>query len=277
MKPEAAARAEVLLGSEAEAWAVVKRRGWSLNEHWTVRFADGTRAFLKVGHIDPSPAWIRQERRVLEAVHGPFMPRLLGFEDGEAPLLVLEDLMPAYWPPPWRAGDVEQVVATLAEVAVADVGVALPRLEELDLNGWRAIEADPGPFLATGLRDAAWLERWLPALADAADAAPRHGDSLLHCDVRSDNLCIRDGLCVLVDWNHAMLGNAAYDVAFWAPSLALEHGPAPETFGVDELAALVAGFFASRAGLPKPAGAPAVRDFQRVQAEVALAWAEGTL
>jgi hypothetical protein len=66
-------------------------------------------------------------------------------------------------------------------------------------------------------------------------------------------------------------------VAFWLPSLALEHGPEPWTFGVDEFAAFAAGFFASRAGLPKPAGAPAVRDFRRAQAAVALDWAERVL
>ena len=104
-----------------------------------------------------------------------------------------------------------------------------------------------------------------------------HGDRLCHCDVRSDNLCLKDGRVVLVDWNHARLGNPGYDVAFWAPSLALEKGPAPDSFGVDEFAAYVAGFFAARAGLPKPAGAPTVRDFQRIQAEVALDWAERVL
>jgi hypothetical protein len=39
------------------------------------------------------------------------------------------------------------------------------------------------------------------------------------------------------------------------------------------LAALIAGFFASRAGLPPPATAPTVREFQRRQAGIALPWA----
>jgi aminoglycoside phosphotransferase (APT) family kinase protein len=78
---------------------------------------------------------------------------------------------------------------------------------------------------------------------------------------------------VLLDWNHARLGNPAFDVAFWLPSLVLEGGPGPEEFGVDELAVFVAGFFAARAGLPAPEGAPRVRGFQRAQLEVALPWA----
>jgi hypothetical protein len=274
MKPGPVVRAESLLGTEAQTWAQVARRGYSLNEHWTVRFADGTRAFLKEGHIPPSPEWIRDERDVFAAVQGPFMPRFLAFEDGAAPLLVLEDLMPARWPPPWHDGDVQLVLDALAETAAADARIALPRLEDVRENDWRFVERDPQAFLSTGLRDTAWLERMLPVLVEAADATPLHGDSLLHCDVRSDNLCLKDGRCVLVDWNHARRGNAKYDIAFWLPSLALERGPSPDEFGVDEFAACVAGFFAARAGLPKPAGAPAVRDFQRLQAEVALDWAE---
>jgi hypothetical protein len=277
VKPPTVVRAESLLGTEAETWAQVTRRGYSVNEHWTVGFADGTRAFLKVGSIEPSPQWVRDERNVYATVDGPFMPRFLGFEDGDAPLLVLDDLMPARWPPPWRDGDVELVLAALGEVAAADVTGTLPRAEEAHGNDWREVERDPAPFLSTGLREEAWLERTLQAMIAAADAAPVHGDSLCHCDVRSDNLCLKDGRAVLVDWNHARRGNPQYDIAFWAPSLALEHGPPPDELGVDEFAAHVAGFFAARAGLPKPAGAPTVRNFQRAQAEVALDWAERVL
>jgi hypothetical protein len=269
-QPVAVARAEQLLGVEAKSWARPVRRGWSMGEHWTVVFADGTRAFLKTGSIDPIPQWIRDEYRIYQLVRGPFMPALLGFDDGDQPLLVLEDLVPAYWPPPWRDGDVELVLETLEQVA--RVRVDLPPIEHE--QAWDRIERVPDEFLSTGLRDAAWLEAWLPRLKAAAAATPLAGDAVVHCDVRSDNLCIRHGRCVLVDWNHARRGNAKYDVAFWGPSLMLERGPAPWTLGVDEFAAFVAGFFAARAGLPKPPGAPMVRDFQREQAAVALDWVE---
>jgi hypothetical protein len=275
VKPGAVARAEALLGAEAEAWARVVRKGYSLNEHWTVTFADGTNAFLKLARIDPSPQWLRDEAAILATVQGRSAPQFIAFEDGREPLLVLEDLMPARWPPPWHEGDVEAVLAALAEVSQERADV--PALEHEEWNGWRAIEADPEPFLSTELRDAAWLERMLPSLVAATDAAPLAGDALLHCDVRSDNLCIKDGRVVLVDWNHARIGNPQFDVAFWLPSLVLERGPRPERFGVDELAPVVAGFFAARAGLPRPAGAPRVREFQRAQAAVALDWAEAVL
>ncbi len=74
-----------------------------------------------------------------------------------------------------------------------------------------------------------------------------------------------------LDWNQACVGNPAVDLAAWLPSLSLEGGPGPWRVMPDShgLAALLAGFFGSRAGQPPPStAAPRVRDFQRAQAEV---------
>jgi len=73
--------------------------------------------------------------------------------------------------------------------------------------------------------------------------------------------------------NLACTGNGAFDVVCWLPSLHLEGGLAPWEVLPDagDLAAVIAGFFASRAGLPPPSGAPTVREFQRAQA--CLPWA----
>ena len=279
MKPDAVARAERILGTEAENWARVVSRGYSINEHWTAGFADGSRAFLKLASVDPSPQWVRDERHVFECVSGLFMPRFLGYEDGEQPLLILEDMLPdARWPPPWHPGDVDAVLAALAEVAAAPLSGVLPRLADTwSGEGWPVVAADPEPFLSLGIVSAEWLAESLPALLDASDRTPLAGESLVHGDVRSDNLCLRSERAVLLDWNHARVGNPAFDVACWLPSLVLEGGPPPESFGVDEFAALVAGYFAANAGLAAPSGAPRVRAFQRAQLEVALPWACRTL
>jgi hypothetical protein len=274
-KPETVARVERVLGTQAESWQPVAYRGWSRAEHWTIQLADGTRAFAKVASIDPHPGWLRQERAVYDLVAGPFMPGFVGWEDGDRPLLVLEDLTTdAHWPPPWRRGDVEAVLATLSEVAAVRPA-GLPAFPDPWLN-WTAVADDPQPFLSLGIASRAWLEAALPVLVAAEERLPLAGAALVHGDVRSDNLCIRDGHAVLVDWNFAMVGNPASDVALWLPSLTLEGGPQPDALADDAVAGfsvLVAGFFAAHAGLPPPEGAPRVRGFQLAQLEVALPWA----
>jgi thiamine kinase-like enzyme len=52
---------------------------------------------------------------------------------------------------------------------------------------------------------------------------------LLHFDVRSDNLCFRDGRALLIDWNLACIGNPVVDVAAWLPSLHAEGVRPPST------------------------------------------------
>ncbi|HVS84157.1 MAG TPA: phosphotransferase [Gaiellaceae bacterium] len=274
MKPEAVERAERLLGTEAVSWEPVAYRGWSRNEHWTFALADGTRAFAKEASIPPTPDFVRREAEILALLEAPFAPRLLAFEDGERPLLVLEDLSPgAHWPPPWRPGDVELVLTTLAEVAETTLEglTPFPRL-----LAWAEIAADPEPFLSLGVASPGWVERTAPALAEAEAHAPIDGDALVHCDVRSDNLCLRGGRAVLVDWNWARRGNPALDLAYWLPTLTLEGGPWPAEIAPDlpgGLVAMLAGFFASHAHLPPPEGAPLVRGFQLDQLRVALPWA----
>jgi hypothetical protein len=65
------------------------------------------------------------------------------------------------------------------------------------------------------------------------------------------------------------------DVAAWLPSLRLEGGPEPDEILPDAggFAALLAGFFGCRAGLPAPPTAPQVRPFQLAQLRVSLPWA----
>ena len=144
-----------------------------------------------------------------------------------------------------------------------------------EVVGWPQVCDDPGPLLSVGVCSRAWLELALPDLLRASREVELDGRELLHLDVRSDNLCFKGATALLVDWNLACVGDGRFDVAFWLPSLRLEGGPQPWEVlpGAGALAAAVAGFFAARAGLPVPSGAPTVRAFQRRQLEVALPWA----
>ena len=128
-------------------------------------------------------------------------------------------------------------------------------------------------FPPDGLDD--WSTRHLPALVELERAAPdaAAGETLLHLDLRADNLLIGPAGVTVVDWPHARLGAAWVDRAFLAPSLAMQGGPSPESLmarggagpppGDAELTAVVAamaGFFTWQALEPPPLGLPTLGD-----------------
>lgn len=111
------------------------------------------------------------------------------------------------------------------------------------------------------------------------------GETLVHTDVRDDNLLItEDGLAYLCDWNWPVLGAA------WIDSLILLIGPRgdgldveahlaahPLLAGVDPEAidivlALVTGYFLRSAAQPPHPTSPWMREGQRWQGEVCWAW-----
>ena len=237
-------------------------------------------AFVKIGATDTTADWTRIEHRNYRSLRGSFLPVVLGFDDdGERPALALEDLSRADWPPPWTDGRVAAVLDALATIGRTPPPDHLAR-QELDLGAdWRDVAVDPGPFLALGICSASWLEFALPILIAAAAEAPLVGDALVHMDVRSDNLCFRDGRAIVIDWNHARIANPDVDIAFWLPSLHAEGGPQPETILPDApaLAAWVAGYFCARAGNAPLPEAPHVRPLQVEQSRTALPWAARAL
>jgi thiamine kinase-like enzyme len=267
-----------LLGTEVRSLTRVESSGYTVAYHGIVELADGTTAFVKAATEPVTAEFIRDEQRVLRELRGAFVPAVLALDDEDPPLVVLEDLRAAHWPPPWDRSKIDAVLEALATIAATPPPDVVPPISihrDRLVTGWAEIEAEPEPFLSLGVCSPELLERALPTLREASETAPIDGDSLLHLDVRSDNLCIAERGAVLVDWNHACVGNPGLDVAAWLPSLRLEGGPEPEEIlpGASGFAALLAGFFGSRAGLPAPPTAPLVRPFQLAQLRVSLAWA----
>jgi Phosphotransferase enzyme family len=282
-------RVERLLGSRPLEWEP-RAAPWQPtaaveggNERFSVLLEDGRRVFAKAARAEHTAEWLRREHEVYAHLRGSFIASLVAFEDDPVyPLLVLEDLSDAGWEPRWDPERVQLVRASLAELAASEPppNTDSVRVTFSGLFGrWRVVQEDPEPFLSTGIRSREWLERALPMLIEAADAVPADGDDVLHLDVRSDNLCFREGAAILVDWNWCSTGNAALDVAGWLPSLAFEGGPRPWEVlpGAGEYAAWLAGVWAAVVGLPPPATAPTVRPQQRRQLEVALEWSEREL
>ena len=271
-----------LLGTEVRTLTRVESSGYTVAYHGIVELADGRTAFVKAATEPVTAGFIRDEQRVFGALGGPFMPELLALDEDDPPLLVLEDLRGAHWPPPWNDAMIDVVRETLAAVAATEAPDVIPPVaahRDQLVSGWAEIEADPGPFLSLDVCSSDWLAQTLATLREASETAPIDGEALRHLDVRSDNLCIAERGAVLVDWNHACVGNADLDLAAWLPSLRLEGGPKPQEIlpSAPGFAALLAGFFGCRAGLAAPVTAQSVRAFQLAQLRVALPWAASEL
>jgi SAM-dependent methyltransferase len=268
-------RVERLLGSRPVGW-LRATGGYSIAERWSLDLEDGRRAFAKLAPTDDIAWRIRDEHRHMTMFDQDFRCEILAFEDGDRPLLLLEDLRDARWPPPWRAGDVERVRETLERIWATPAD-GLPNADRLRqmFSWWETIASDPTGFLSLGIASEDWLDRCLPTLIEATREAAYEGQDFLHMDVRSDNMCFSEERVVFVDWNWAVRGLRDIDLACWLPALRLEGGPLPEDVepGLGAYAAGISGYFAHYAHLPPPEGAPTVRRFQHRQLRISLPWA----
>jgi hypothetical protein len=269
-----------LLGSKPGSWRGVTG-GCSPAGRARVGLADGRSVFAKWAADEDTSKALRAEWRVYREVRGDFMPRVFGYVEDPG-LLVIEDLGDLHWPPPWREDEPRRAVEALRRAQRCAAPDGLPKLESFRdfLTGWRNVAEDPAPFLGLGAASEEWLAAALPKLLAAEAAVVLEGDDFLHFDARGDNLCIGDdGRVVFVDWNWACVGNGAFDLAQLAVSIRADGGPEPDRLLDDDggAAALLAGFYASRAGLPPIPEAPAVRDLQRHCLGAALPWAARVL
>jgi hypothetical protein len=276
---ELASRIERLVGARVESYSRVEG-GYTAALRLLCRTTEAG-FFAKVGTTPGTCQSLSREIHIYNSLSGDFMPRLVASEDRESePVLIIEDLSSQHWPPPW---DGRQIELTLAQInALHDAPASLETFAQvhgMSDSHWRAVADDPEPFLALGVADARWLDAALPTLIRYEESCPTEGDSLTHCDLRSDNICLTPGRAVFVDWNSACLSNPRLDLGFWLPSLTYESGLEPEKILPDapEVAAWVSGFFAARAGLPVISDAPRVRAVQRRQLETALPWAARAL
>ena len=268
-------RIERLIGEPVESYRCVQG-GYTPALRLVCKTANAS-FFVKVGATPLTSASIRREIHVYKRVSGEFMPRLVACEDrGSEPILIIEDLSEFVWPPPWDEREVDLILAQIEAMHATNVQLE-SYAEVYSARGpnWRAVAADPKPFLSIGMADDRWLGAALPILIANEERCKTSGDSLCHWDLRSDNMCITESRAVFVDWNLACLSNPKLDLGCWLPSLEREGGPKPERIlpNAPEIAAWVSGFFASRAGLPGISDAPRVRVVQRQQLETALPWA----
>ncbi len=132
-----------------------------------------------------------------------------------------------------------------------------------------------------------WSVQHLEALIALEALAPTAvvGETLLHFDVRADNVLLTPERVWFVDWPHACLGAAWVDVVGLAPSVTMQGGTPPEQVAarhpayrqadpaaITAAVAALTGFFVHRSLQPAPPGLPTLRAFQAAQGAVARAW-----
>lgn len=247
--------------------------------------ADGSRHFVKAASTRAQRMFAesyREEARKLRLLPDTApAPRLLWSMEEDWVVLGLEYVEATAPHRPWRREELDRCLDTLE--AVAD-----------DLTPAPA----PMGLTPVAAEFATWPAFWeslrerpdLPHAADAAALAETFaevagGDTLVHTDVRDDNVLLTgDGRALFCDWNWALAGPA------WLDSLVMLIGPRGDGVDVeaviaerrllrdvppdhlDRMLALVCGYFLASAAEPVPPTSPYVREAQRWQGRVVWDW-----
>jgi len=262
-----------------------------------VRCENGARFFVKAvsGEANPdTPRLHRQEGRILVALE-PFItsrhllvPRLRGMVDSHPWIaLILDDVDGRHPTLPWRAAELGQVMATLDDMAEAltPAPIAAPSVTErlgAEFTGWRTLAASPDPS-----RLDPWSRTRLDQLARVEATWIEHaeGNTLLHADLRADNLLLTDEGVVVVDWPWACRGAPIVELVLFAPSVAMQGGPPPadllarsrtgraaSRLTLIALVCAVAGYMTEQSLRPPPAGLPTIRASQAAAGIVTRHW-----
>jgi aminoglycoside phosphotransferase (APT) family kinase protein len=258
--------------------------------------SSGRRVFAKAVSNQLNPDSPRIHRREIEvAAHLPKeapVPRLLWsmaeLTSEEWAVLVFEEVEGHPPAQPWVPAEFDRVVDALNELAAELTPSPVPATAIGSVADWEVLRPN-WRLLAESdtVHPDPWVRRNLDRLVEAERAIPHAtgGDTLLHLDLRGDNMLMaRDGV-VIVDWPYARVGAAWIDPAFFAPSVAMEGGPEPEALveridvlrsaDPDALTAGIigaAGFLTERGAREPVPGLPGLRAFQEAQGVVARRW-----
>lgn len=293
LPPELRSAVEAGAGAPVRS-ATSQPGGFSPGFASVLRLSDGRSVFVKAvnrARNPDSPDMHRREARVLAALPASVpAPRLLwSHDDGDWVALMTEAVTGASPAQPWRPDQLATYLATAAELAarLTPAPVPAPSIQEYfaeDFTGWRWMAGGSGGVVPLGR----WASRRLDRLAEIELTWPEAatGDTLLHADLRADNVLLTgDGAAVVVDWPHACIGAAWIDLLLAIPSIAMHGGGDPERLWRDyrpartaDPAAVTAvltgltGFFLRAAAQPPPPNLASVRAFQRAQGEAGLGW-----
>lgn len=267
--------------------AITQPGGFSPGMAARLTTAAGREVFVKAVSEQANPDTPQMHRREAEVVaalppEAP-VPRLLWTLDEAGWVALAFEAVDGHMPvQPWRDDELGLVVAALHRLhqALTPSPIASDTASNLlatHIKGWGE------------LREAGGLDQWsnrnLERLVELEARAPTAavGETLLHVDVRADNLLIAADRVYFVDWPWALIGAPLVDWVGFAPSVAMQGGPQPDELlamaelkvgadAIDAVIASLAGYFLAYARRPPPPGIPTVRAFQAAQGEIALRW-----
>ncbi|MEZ0071524.1 aminoglycoside phosphotransferase family protein [Planotetraspora sp. GP83] len=291
---------DILGGDVVEAVSAVT--GFSPAVAAALTLADGGRAFVKAADPQGNSETVeiyREEARIAAVLPRTApVPRLIAtFEEEGWVVLLFEHVDGRLPAEPWRQDELARVLSMVTDLAAGltpcpiDAPAIADRYEDV-FRGWRRLVAarDSGTDDLSGLDP--WAARRLDALAELesswSDAA--EGSTLLHCDLRADNLLLTDDRVIVVDWPWASCGAPWFDLVGLLPSVRMQGGPDPEHVfrshplaaeadpdAVTAVLAAMTGYFVRQARQPAPPGLPTLRAFQAAQGRTALPWLRSRL
>ncbi|NUT33330.1 MAG: phosphotransferase [Hamadaea sp.] len=242
--------------------------------------ADGRRVFAKAVDAERSEFSVdalRREAKILAALP-PSLPasKLIWFGEYASWTILILEAVDGHTPAqPWQPAELARFLdaATLLADSLTPTPIDLVPLGD-DVDAFTNWEKLPDHPHAAEL--AALEADWATAVA---------GNSLLHGDLRADNFLLTADGFVVVDWPAACVGAPWVDLVLGLPSVAMHGGGDPEALwaahplsrradpaAVDVVLAGIAGFFVARSLEPPVPLLPTIREFQRVQGEITLAW-----
>lgn len=191
--------------------AHTQQGGFSPGVAARVRCADGTRCFVKAASADINPDTPRLHRReasvladldpLIAAGRLP-VPRLWGTAElGQWFALVVDDVDGRQPALPWRDAELDSVLAALDRLAdvLTPAPTTAPAIADrlgADFTGWGTLSLAPDDD-----RIDPWSRARLTELAalEATWAAHAAGPTLLHADIRADNLLLASDGVMVVD------------------------------------------------------------------------------
>ncbi len=292
------ARVEAWLGSPVVS-AVSQPKGFSPGVASRLLTADHRRVFLKAASPVPNrgvPDIHRREARIVQALPPELpVPRLLWtYDEGDEGwfMMLFEDIPGQHPAQPWQKPELDRVVTAMIDLSrqltpspLAEGSVDSARDDfQTSMTGWQSLRDEQPPQRE---RLDGWSTRYLERLVQlekhAVDAVG--GNTLLHTDLRADNILLTPEKVWFFDWPWACTGAVWVDIVFFAPSVTMQGGPPPEVViashpavqnanpdAVTTVVAALAGLFTHRALQPPPPGLPTLRPFQAAQGRIAREW-----